>query len=356
MRTRGVRPVFVLVGVVAVATVTGIYACNAAAEKKRASGFVSGTGRIEASEIAVATNVPGRIDRILVQEGQSVRAGQVVARMQVQSLVAERTEADARYKHALYLAVSADADVLLRETQTQAAEVAVQHYESEFQAIVQRLSSAVAMPGTGSGAVQELEDLRAEARRVAAVAAAADAQLAAARMAVVAARLDAESAHAGVEAAEATIRRVETALADAALTSPRDAEVQSRAAQPGDVVQAGSPVLNLVDSTNVRMTFALPEAGVDGVRVGDEARIVLETLPESVIRATISNVESAAPTLLRHNIPDERVRPMCRLTAQLDRAFIHRYLKQVKAGASGVVWLRLDPALPWPSTLNVGEP
>ena len=44
---------------------------------------------------------------------------------------------------------------------------------------------------------------------------------------------------------------------------------------------------------------------------------------------------------------------MCRLTAQLDRAFIHRYLKQVKSGASGVVWLRLDPALPWPTTLNV---
>ena len=298
---------FVLVGIVAVATVAGMGACNAAAEK-RASGVVSGTGRLEASEIAVATSLPGRIDRILVQEGQSVRAGQVVARMQVQSLVAERTEAYARYKHALYLAVSAETNVLLRETQTHAAEVAVHHYDSEFQAIAQRLSSAVTMPGEGAGAVQELEDLRAEARRGDAVAATADAQLAAARVAVVAARLDAEAAHAGVEAAEATIRRVETALADAALTSPRDADVQSRAAQPGDVVQAGSPVLTLVDSTNVRMTFALPEAGVDGVRVGDEARIVLDTLPQSVIGATISNVESVAPTLSQHDIADERVR------------------------------------------------
>ena len=356
MRTSGVQPLFGLVGVVAVATVAGMCACTAAAENKRASGFVSGTGRIEASEIAVATTLPGRIDRILVLEGQSVRAGQVVARLEVESLVAERTEAYARYKHALYLAASAEVNVLLRETQTEAADVAAQHDEREFQAIVQRLSSAVTMPGEGAGAVQELEDLRAEARRVAGVAATADAQLAAARMAVVAARLDAETASAGVEAASATIRRVETALADAALTSPRDAEVQSRAAQPGDVVQAGSPVLNLVDSSNVRMTFALPEAGVDGVRVGDEVRIVLDTLPESVIRATISNLESAAPTLSRHNIADERGRPMCHLTAQLDRAFIHRYPKQMKAGASGVVWLRLDPALPWPTTLNVLEP
>jgi HlyD family secretion protein len=354
MRTTRARPWFVIVAVVAIAAATGL-ACNAAAAQKRASGLVSGTGRIEASEIAVVTNLPGRIDRILVQEGQSVRAGQVVAHMQVESLVAERTEAYARYKHALFLAASADAGVLLRETQTRVAEGAAQHYESEFQAIVERLSSAVTMLGESAGAAEELEHIRAEARRVAAVAAAADAQLAAARVAVVAARLDAESAHAGVEAADATVRRVETTVDYATLTSPREADVQSRAAQPGDILQAGSPVLNLVDGTNVRMTFALPEAAVDGVRVGDEVRIVLDILPLSVIRATISNVERA-PTPSPRNIADERARPMCRLTAQLDRAFIHRYPSQVKSGASGVAWLRLDPGLPWPPTLNVMEP
>ena len=316
---------------------------------------MSGTGRIEASEIVVATNLPGRVDRILVQEGQSVRAGQVVAHLQVQSLVAERTEAYARYKHALYLEAAAGAHVLLRETQTRAADVEAEQCESDFQAIAQRLSSAVTMLGKGAVAAEELDNLRAEARRAAAVAAAADAQLASARIAVVSARLDAESAHAGVEAAEAAIRRVETALAPATLTSPRDWEVQSRAAQPGDILQAGSPVLNLVDSTNVRMTFALPEAGVDGVRMGDEVRIVLDILPLSVIRATISNVERS-PTPSPRNIADERARPMCRLTALLDRAFIHRYPSQVKSGASGVAWLRLDPGLQWPPTLNLVEP
>jgi HlyD family secretion protein len=354
MRTTRARPLFAIVGIVAIAAVAGLCACNAAAAQKRASGLVSGTGRIEASEIVVATNQPGRIDRILVREGQSVRAGQVVAHMQVESLVAERTEAYARYKHALHLAASAHADVLLRETQTRAAEVAAQHYESEFQAILQRLSSAVTMLGTDAAAAEELEHLRAEARRGAAVASAADAQLVAARVAVVSARLDAESAHTGAEAAEATVRRVE-ATADTRLISPRDAEVQSRAAQPGDIVQAGSPVVTLVDSTNAQMTFALPAAGVDGVRIGAEVRIVLDILPQLVVRATISNVESA-PTPSLRTISGERVRPMCRLTAQLDRAFIRRYPKQVKSGASGVAWLRLDPGLPWPPTLNVIAP
>jgi HlyD family secretion protein len=158
-----------------------------------------------------------------------------------------------------------------------------------------------------------------------------------------------------VEAAEATIRRVESTLADTVLKSPRDAEVQSRVAQPGDVLQAGGRVLNLVDTANVFMTFTLPEAVVGAVRVGDEARIVLDTVPPSVFRATISNVESTAPTAQRH-IAHELQRPMCRLTAHIDRVLTQHHVQQVKTGMSGVAWLRLDPGLPWPPPLNVMEP
>lgn len=47
-------------------------------------GFVQGNGRIEAVEIDVATKVAGRVDEILAREGEFVKAGQVVARMQAQ--------------------------------------------------------------------------------------------------------------------------------------------------------------------------------------------------------------------------------------------------------------------------------
>jgi HlyD family secretion protein len=356
MRTRGRWQGFVLVGVVAVATVAGMDACSVAAERTGDSGLVRGIGRIEASEIAVATSMPGRIDRILVQEGQSVRAGQLLAHMHVRSLMAERAEAYARYRHALFLAASAETDVLVRESETQVADLAARDCQREFEAVIQRLSSAVMIAGTGATSVSQLEELRAEARRAGGAAASADARLAAARMTVVAARLQAQTAHAAVGAAEATVRRVEATLADAALTSPRDAEVQSRIARPGDVLPAGGRVLSLVDTTDVYMTFTLPEATVDGVSVGDEARIVLDSVPQSVVRATISSVESSGPTLARQNITNERQRPMCRLTAQIDRALLQRELTHVKAGMRGVAWLRLDPASPWPSTLRVMEP
>ena len=63
-------------------------------------GFVSGNGRIEATEIAVSTKLAGRVQDILVAEGDFVKAGQPVARMQIDGLQAQREEAVARLQQA----------------------------------------------------------------------------------------------------------------------------------------------------------------------------------------------------------------------------------------------------------------
>ena len=67
--------------------------------------FVSGNGRVEATDIDVATKYPGRVQDILVAEGEFVKAGQVLAHMQVQSLQAQREEAEAHRQQAVPQAV-----------------------------------------------------------------------------------------------------------------------------------------------------------------------------------------------------------------------------------------------------------
>ncbi|MGU7758452.1 hypothetical protein ACV2X6_24590, partial [Escherichia coli] len=64
-------------------------------------GFASGNGRIEATEVDVATKLGGRVDAILVNEGDFVAAGQPLARMQVLSLEAQRDEAQARQQQSV---------------------------------------------------------------------------------------------------------------------------------------------------------------------------------------------------------------------------------------------------------------
>lgn len=72
------------------------FAWKALRQEGPGKGFVSGNGRIEATEIDVATKLPGRVQDILVDEGDFVTAGQPLAHMQVQTLEAQRDEALAR--------------------------------------------------------------------------------------------------------------------------------------------------------------------------------------------------------------------------------------------------------------------
>jgi HlyD family secretion protein len=78
-------------------------------------GLASGNGRIEATEVDVATKLGGRVDAILVNEGDFVSAGQPLARMQVLSLEAQRDEAQARQQQSVSAVASAEAQVAVRE-------------------------------------------------------------------------------------------------------------------------------------------------------------------------------------------------------------------------------------------------
>ena len=59
-------------------------------------GLAVGNGRIEATQIDIATKLPGRIKEVLVHEGDFVEAGQVVAHMDTQTLEAELRQAQAQ--------------------------------------------------------------------------------------------------------------------------------------------------------------------------------------------------------------------------------------------------------------------
>ena len=80
-------------------------------------------------------------------------------------------------------------------------------------------------------------------------------------------------------AAEATIARIEADIDDSELKAPRDGRVQYRVAQPGEVLAAGGKVLNLVDLTDVYMTFFLPETVAGKVALGSEVHLVLDAAP-----------------------------------------------------------------------------
>lgn len=332
----------------------GVYIGNSLQDNGPGEAFVSGNGRLEATEIDISTKLAGRIDDILVNEGDFVEAGQILAHMQITVLEAQHAEATAQYQQAINGEISARAQIKLRESDVMAAKAVVAQRESELDAAKRRLARSEALAKTQALSYQQLDDDRAQVNSSEAAVLAAKAQVAAAEAAVDAAKAQAIGAQSNIEAAQATIDRVQADIIDSQLTAPRDGRVQYRIAQPGEVLGGGGKVLNMVDLADVYMTFFLPEVAVGKVAIGGEVRIILDAAPNYVIPAKISFVSSTAQfTPKTVETASERQKLMFRVKAQIDKALLQKYLELVKTGLPGVAWVKLDPDAEWPANLTV---
>ena len=319
--------------------------------------FVSGNGRIEATEIDVATKYAGRVVDIFAREGEFVKAGQVLAQMQTDVLTAQLDEARAQHRQAITAVASAEAQVKMRQSDLAAAQAVVVQRESDLDNARRRLARSQALARRGALSMQQLDDDEAVTRGAAAAVTASKAQVAAARAAITAASSQVTGAYATVEAAAATVARIEADIGDSQLKAPRDGRVQYLVAQPGEMLGAGGKVLNMVDLSDVYMTFFLPEAVAGKVALGSEVHLVLDAAPAYVVPARVSFVASVAqftPKTVETAV--ERQKLMFRVKARIDPALLEKHLRQVKTGLPGVAWLKLDARAQWPQTLVVKVP
>ncbi|WP_232823654.1 HlyD family efflux transporter periplasmic adaptor subunit [Dyella sp. C9] len=342
---------------VVVAVLLGVFAWQKLRPSGPGEGFASGNGRIEATEIDIATKLAGRVQDILVQEGDFVKAGQTLARMQIDVLQAQRAEAVAGEQQAEHQVAAGEAQVALRQSDVAAAEAQVAQRESELSNAQRRLSRSQTLAKEGASSEQELDDDRARVRGMQATVAAAKAQLASANAAVEASKAQLVGARSSVKAAQATVARIDADIADSDLKAPRDGRVQFRVAQPGEVLGSGGKVLNLLDLSDVYMTFFLPETAAGRVALGSDVRIILDAAPQWVIPAKVSFVASSAQfTPKTVETASERQKLMFRVKAQIPTELLQKHLKQVKTGVPGVAWVKLDPGKDWPAQLEVRLP
>lgn len=344
---------WVVLGAAVVVAFAAYYAWKELRRETLPAGIASGNGRIEATEIDVATKAAGRVRDVLVREGEFVAAGTTLALMDTDQLQAQRRQADAQLQQALIAVETAQNQVTQREAEQKAASAVVAQRAAQQDAADKRLARSLQLIVRDNVSQQVVDDNRAEALGAAAAGEAAKAQLAAAEAAIGAARSQVVGARAAVDAARATIERIDADIADSKLTSPRDGRVQFRVAQPGEVLAAGGRVLNLVDLTDVFMTFFLPTEQAGRLAVGAEARIVLDAAPQAVIPATISFVSDVAqftPKTVETAV--EREKLMFRIRAQIPPELLRRYMDYVKTGLPGVAYVRIDSAAQWPASLQ----
>lgn len=347
-----------IVGALVILGLLGWFGWNQFNDTGPGPGFASGNGRIEATEVDVAAKLAGRIDDILVKEGDFVRKGQPLVRMQISTLEAQLAEAEASYQEALHAVAAAKAQIALRQSDVAAAKAVIMQRQAELDAANQRMKRSQSLAGQGATSRQQLDDDRTAVLSAEAAIAAARAQVVAAEAAVQAAEAQHVGAQSRARAAQATVARVKADIEDSELRAPRDGRVQFLVAQAGEVLAPGGKVLNLVDLSDVYMTFFLPEVQAGQVALGSEARIILDAAPHYVIPAEISFVASTAQfTPKTVETESERQKLMFRVRARIPPSLLEQYLEYVKTGLPGITWVKLDPEAEWPEHLtpNIGK-
>jgi HlyD family secretion protein len=288
-------------------------------------GFAVGNGRVEATEVDVATKLAGRLDAVLVHEGDRVEAGQEVARLDTDNLEAQRRQAEAELRRAEQEREHALAVVEQRESELDFAARDLERLEGL--ALRQRFVSE-----------EELDAARTRRRT-------AQAALRAARVQVVA-------TEAAIEAARASIERIAVDIADSLLRAPRGGRVLYRLAEPGEVLGVGGKAATLLDLRDVYMVIFLPETEAGRLALGAEARIVLDAAPDYVIPAGVSYVADRAQfTPKQVETKSAREKLSFRVKVRIAPELLARYEPLVKAGLPGVAYVRLDPRADWPERL-----
>jgi len=345
------------IALIVLAGVIAFYAWKTLRPNGLPEGFAGSNGRIEATEINVAAKMSGRIKEILVNEGDFVTAGEVLAVMDTAVLEAQRREAEAQLERAKIGIETAQDQVTQRKAEKSTAEAVVAQRKAEFSAAQKRLSRTEKLAERGIVPAQKLDDDRAELQRARAAVSAANAQVAAADAAISSARSQIVASKSEAEAMRATIQRIKADIDDSTLRSPRDGRVQYRVAQPGEVLNAGGIVLNLVDLSDVYMTFFLSTEDAGRVKLGAEARIILDAAPQYVIPAKITFVADVAQfTPKSVETAEERQKLMFRLKAQIPPALLKKHIEDVKTGLPGMAYVKIDPNAEWPADLEVRLP
>jgi HlyD family secretion protein len=293
---------------------------------KLPEGFAGGNGRLEAQAVNVSAKYPGRLKTVIPHEGDTVDADQVVATIDTEPLAAQLRAAQAQITEA--------------QNNLRTARAQVNSSQAQLNLANKEYKRAEKLVASGAISAQERDADYAKVEVTQANLAGYQAQV--------------SRAQSSIDAQTAESERLQAVISDNTLRAPVRARVQSRMHEPGEVVAEGAPVLSLLDLSDVYMYVFLPTAAAGKVKLGSEARIVLDAIPEYPIRAVVSYVSPNAQfTPKTVETAEERHNLTFKVKLQLDRERLRQYEQYVKAGLPGVGYVRyFDNMADWPPNLQ----
>jgi HlyD family secretion protein len=286
------------------------------------AGIVSSNGRIEADEIDISTRFAGRLVELRVDEGDMVKAGQVVARMDTADLEASLRRAQAQELRA--------------QKAVDEARAAEEQLRSQVALARQQLDRTTYLVQRGNATQELLDQRRQQMEAALALSSAARARVAQTEHALAAARHDVE------------LYKIN--IAENSLVASRDGRVQYRVANLGEVLPAGGKVITIIDIVSVYMDIYMPTLEAGRIKIGNDARIVLDAYPTVAIPARVSFIATQSQfTPKTVETKNERDRLMFRVRVRIDPDLLRSRAEAVRTGLPGIAYIRFNPDAEWPA-------
>ena len=306
-------------------------------------GVLGVSGRIEGDDAAVSAKLAGRIREITVREGDHVEAGQVLAVLDDAQIRAREQQSEAMVRQAeAHLRLSQHQVTVLGEQLRQSeigvgqaradAEGRVNEAEARLAAAEAQLAQAVAAHAQAKwerdaytrlvqkGYVAEQDAMQkqyteeaqaavvsanrrqVEAARGAVTTAKANldnpairsAQVAAIQAQILQAQADIAASQADAERARAALDEARANRADLQVIAPFTGTVATRTAEPGEVVTPGTPIVTMVNLSQVYLRAFVPGGDIGRVRIGQPARVYLDSAPNAPIDARVIRIDPEA--------------------------------------------------------------
>jgi HlyD family secretion protein len=288
-------------------------------------GIASGNGRLEAKLVDIAAKEPLRVKEMLANEGDLVKPGQVLVKMDTVTLESQLAEANANVQAAEQRLAAAHASITKQKSEIRLADIEVNR------------SRRLVQDGAGSQRDVDVRTSKAETTR--ASLGEADAAL--------------KTANEQIDAARAAAATIQTRITDATLRSPVVGRVLYRLAEPGEVLGAGGKALTVVNLEDVYMEIFLPSEQAAQLRVGSEGRITFDFASDRAIPGYVSFVSPEAQfTPKQVETRSEREKLMFRVKIQLPKELASEYVERIKTGVRGVGYVKYKDSAVWPDRLQ----
>jgi HlyD family secretion protein len=257
---------------------------------RRPDGGLALQGNVEVRQVNLGFKVAGRIEKLLVDEGDAVKEGQPLARLE--TVYFEDALAQARAARDSAAAAYAKMKAGNRVEDIAEAEATLVEQQATLQNATQTLDRAQSLLATSAGTIKAYDDAMGAQREAAARVNVARAALEAMKAGFRVEDIDAAAAQ--LAAQEAAVRTVQQQLADTVLIAPSDGVVESRAQEVGAIVGVGAPVFVLSLTKPVWVRTYVSEPDLTRVKPGMEVEVNPDSRVVASLKGRVGFISTAA--------------------------------------------------------------